>query len=132
MRKITQEEIIEITCREYGITSELLLTRSRRDPLPTVRAIIAHLLYRELGMFPRDILPLTGHPADHRTAVYYYLGRRTLVESRLPFNKELSNKFQNIRMAMDVLCSSTGRGIEGLSCLAPEQAERGDDREHTV
>lgn len=96
MRKITKEEITEIVCREFGITTEMLGMRSRRAPLPTVRAFIAHFLYRELGMFPREILPFTGHPTEKRTAVYYYLGRKTLIERTAPFNKDMRLKMERI------------------------------------
>lgn len=106
MKKITKEEIIEIVCQEFGITPGMLKLRSRRDPLPTARAFIAHFLYRELGMFPRDILPLTGHPLEKRTAVYHYLGRRTLIERTLPFNKALRRRMESISAMLAEITSS--------------------------
>lgn len=96
MSRITKEEVVETICREFGITPEILKMRTRREPLPTVRAFIAHFLYRELGMFPRDILPLTGHPIEKRTAVYHYLGRKTLVERTIPYDREMRLKMESI------------------------------------
>ncbi len=111
MRKLTQEMIVETVCSEFGVTPDMLQLRSRRDPLPTVRALIAHYLYRELGMFPREILPYTGHPVNKRTAVYHYLGRRTLVERTAPYDKALRQKMDNIRIRLEdgnITCPTPG------------------------
>lgn len=93
-----------MVCDECGITPEMLKMRSRREPLPMARALIAHFLYRELGMFPRDILSLTGHPVSKRTAVYHYLGRDTLIERRTPYDRDLRRKAEAIRVKLALAC----------------------------
>lgn len=83
---MTKEDIISIVCGACGIGPVDLQKRSRKEPLPTARALIAHYLYRELNMMPREIFPLIG---CDRSSVYHYLGRSTLVEHRGPFQKHL-------------------------------------------
>lgn len=113
MSRMTKEEIVETICREFGITPEMLKMRSRREPLPTARAFIAHFLYRELGMFPRDILPLTGHPVEKRTAVYHYLGRKTLVERTVPYDRAM-------RLKLESIYAKLSSGMEGAGYTAAE------------
>lgn len=95
------EDIIQIVCDVCEITPDDLRKRSRKEPLPTARALIAHFLYRELNMMPREIFPLIGHPLYSRTASYYYLGRRTFVEERIPHQRTIREKAEQIRVLID-------------------------------
>lgn len=97
MGKMTKEEIINTVCEVCGVTVEQLRQRSRREPLPTARALISHFLHEELRMSPREILPFIGHSHINRTAIYHYLGKKTLVEKRLPFQKQLREKTEQIQ-----------------------------------
>lgn len=103
MKGIIKEKVVEIVCNEFGVTPNMLKQRSRQDPLPTVRAFIAHYLYRECGMFPREILPYTGHPIENRTVMYYYLGRKTLVERLSPFDKAMRRRMESINTKLSCL-----------------------------
>lgn len=105
---MTQERIIEAVCEVCGIEPVQLKERSRKEPLPTARALIAHFLSNELKMTPRDIWPLIGKPHIHRTSVYHYLGKSTLVEQRTPFQKELRDKEKLIRE----IINSTGKNSQ--------------------
>lgn len=93
---MTADEIIQIVCDVCGITVDDLKKRSRKEPIPTARALIAHFLHKELRMFPREILPLIGHPNYNRTAIYYYVGKKTLIESRMTYQRDLRDKFEII------------------------------------
>lgn len=94
---MTKEDIINIVCEVCGINPQDLKQRSRKEPLPTARALIVHYLYREFRMFPRDISPLIGHPNYNRVSVYRYLpGGETLVEQRFPHDKYLRNHITEI------------------------------------
>lgn len=100
MIRTTKEEVVRVTCREFGIEPDMLKLRLRREPLPFARAVIAHLLYRELGMLPREILPFIGHMPHNRTVIYHYIGRTTLVERLTPYNKALREKLANINQQL--------------------------------
>lgn len=102
-KTMTIADIIRIVCGVCGIRPEELENRSRKEPLPTARALIAHFLYRELNMMPREILPYIGYPSCTRTTVYYYLGRKTLVETRSPHQKDLRRKEEQVKAIIDAL-----------------------------
>ncbi len=92
--------VIDAVCEVCGISPGDLRKRSRAEPLPTARALVAHFLYRDIRLNPREILPLVCHPDYKRTAVYHYLGRRTLVEIKSPFQKELRLKVEAVRQRL--------------------------------
>lgn len=102
---MTKDDIIDIVCEVCEITRDDLKLRSRKEPLPTARALIAHYLYRELRMFPRDILPSIGYPHYSRVSVYHYIpGKRTLIEQRAMYNKlllwqmtEIGSRLESLR-----------------------------------
>lgn len=101
-RAMTPEKIIEIVCDVCGITPGDLKKRSRKEPIPTARALIAHFLYRELNMMPRDISPLIGHPNYSRVSANYYLpsrwnGSHTYIEARSPYQRDLREKYEKIQ-----------------------------------
>lgn len=101
---MTAEKIIEIVCGVCGIEPGDLKQRSRKEPLPTARALIAHYLYRELRMFPRDILPWIGYPVRGRTSVYHYIpGRHTLVEQRALYDRDLRHHLADIDSKLEQL-----------------------------
>ena len=97
---MTKYDIINTVCEVFGVSHEDLKKRSRAEPLPTARAFIAHFLYTELRMSPREILSIIGNQNYRRTAIYHYIGRETLVEARLPFQKDLKHKVEQIKQML--------------------------------
>ena len=70
------------------------------------RALIAHFLYHKLRMRPREVIRHIGHPHIDPTATYYYLpsrkkGSKTLVEDRMPYQKELRRLKEEIEGMLD-------------------------------
>lgn len=96
------QTIINEVCAVCGITPQDLKKRTRAEPIPTARALIAHFLYREIRMTPRDIFLLIGAPGYNRTAIYHYIGRKTLIETRSPFQKELKIKTEQIKQRLQL------------------------------
>ena len=99
---MTKETIINTVCEVCGIAPEDLNRRTRAEPIPTARALAAHFLCRELRMGSREILQLIGNPAYKRTAIYHYIGRKTLVENRMPFHKDLRLKVEQIEERLGI------------------------------
>ena len=105
-RAMTEDDIINAVCEVCGITPGDLKTRTRREPIPTARALIAHFLYRELHKDAREIVRYIGHPGVDRTSAYHYLpdrrkGKQTLVEDRMPYQKKLRKLKEEIERILE-------------------------------
>lgn len=97
---MTNDEIIRVVCEVCGITPDDLKKRSRKEPLPTARALIAHFLYTENNIMPREISTLVGHLGATRKVGYHYIGRTTWVNDRSPYDKSLREKKERIEQVI--------------------------------
>lgn len=86
---MTTEDIIDVVCEVCVVTPADLKKRSRKEPLPTARALIAHFLYTELRIMPRQISQIVGHVGACRKFGYHYIGRSTWVNERSPYDRKL-------------------------------------------
>lgn len=94
---MTKDDVVQAVCEVCGIMPSDLRKRSRKEPLPTARALITHYLYRELNLSPRDIVSDICFPVYGRTAVYHYLPRgRTLIELQAAHNKALRATMERV------------------------------------
>lgn len=91
------ETIVNVVCKVCGITRNELESRSKREPIPVARALIAHFLYNELRMLPRSIARYIGSPYRNRTSVYHYLRKEgSLIDRWAPCNKDIREKAEQI------------------------------------
>lgn len=98
---MTSEKIIEIVCNVCGVAPADLQKRSRKEPLPTARALIAHFLYTENNIMPRQISQLVGHDGACRKFGYHYIGRSTWVNERSPYNRKLREMKERIEQIIE-------------------------------
>lgn len=89
-----REKIIEAVCSVCSVPKEELCTKSRKEPLPTARALIAHFLYHKLRMSACEIRPYICHPESSSATIYHYLpnhtrGGKTLIDERTPHSRRL-------------------------------------------
>lgn len=109
---ITEKEIIDIVCRVCGIEQPQLMIRSRKEPLPTARALISHFLSTELRMSPRQIKPLISGPGYGRTSIYHYLRGQSLVEQRSPYQSNLNRKARLIRQIIHSVSGANSGAVQ--------------------